>query len=107
IGFPAGLAVDRNGTLYLADSQNQRVRKIVPGGAITTVVGGSSSTALLTPLAVAVDLNGNLFVADSSNIVRRFSASGAWTNVAGTGAPGFNGDGLAINAQISAARDLA
>src|ERR1035437_8003723 len=41
LAFPAGLAVDRLGALYIADSQNQRVRKILAGGVISTVVGGS------------------------------------------------------------------
>jgi hypothetical protein len=49
IGFPAGLAVDRSGVLYFADSQNQRVRRILPGGTISTVLGGDAGTALLTP----------------------------------------------------------
>ena len=85
LAFPAGLAVDRLGALYIADSQNQRVRKILAGGVISTVVGGSPSTALLTPLAIAVDVAGTLYVADTSNIVRSYTVAGAWTNVAGTG----------------------
>ena len=84
--------MDRLGALYIADSQTQRVRKILAGGVISTVVGGSPSTALLTPLAIAVDVAGTLYVADSSNIVRSYSVAGAWTNVAGTGQPGFSGD---------------
>ena len=64
LDFPAGLAVDRLGALYIADSQNKRVRKILAGGVISTVLGGSPSTALLTPLAVAVDVAGTLYVAD-------------------------------------------
>ncbi len=108
LAFPAGLAVDRTGALYIADSQNQRVRKMVPGGTIATVLGGSSGTRLLTPMAVAPDLSGGLYVADSSAAVRAAAANGAWINVAGTGVPGFSGDfGPARAAQLAAPRDLA
>jgi len=72
------------------------------------VVGGSPSTALLTPLALAVDVAGNLYVADTSNIVRCYTAAGRWTNVAGTGQPGFSGDGgPPAAAQLTVAHDLA
>jgi uncharacterized protein (TIGR03437 family) len=108
IGFPAGLTVDRAGNLYLADSQNQRIRKIVPGGIISTLVGGTQSEPLLTPVAVAIDNYGNIWVADTSGVVHEATPAGAWVAVAGTGAPGFSGDGgIASKAQLSAAHDLA
>src|SRR5207244_12795364 len=44
LGFPAGLAIDRSGAVLVADSQNHRIRRIVPGGVITTVLGGTTST---------------------------------------------------------------
>ncbi len=85
LDFPAGLAVDRLGAMYIADSQNRRVRKILAGGVISTVVGGSPSTALGTPVAIAVDVAGTLYVADSGNIVVcSYTVAGAWTNVTGT-----------------------
>jgi uncharacterized protein (TIGR03437 family) len=108
LAFPAGLAIDRTGALYIADSQNQRVRKILPGGAIITVVGGSTSTTLLSPIAVAVDTAGNIFAADSTNLVHCYSAAGAWNTFAGTGAPGYSGDGgPAQSAMLADVRDLA
>jgi uncharacterized protein (TIGR03437 family) len=108
LGYPAGLAVDRAGALYIADSQNQRIRKILPGGTIATVLGGAPATALLTPTALAVDVTGTIYVADSSNVVRAHTSAGAWINVAGTGSPGFAGDGgPAAAAQLTAAHDLA
>lgn len=108
IGFPAGLTVDRAGNVYLADSQNQRIRKIVPGGMISTVVGGTQSEPLLTPVAVAIDNNGNIYAADTSGVIHEATPTGAWIVVAGTGAPGFSGDGgPAFKAQLTAARDLA
>jgi len=107
LAFPAGLALDRAGALYIADSQNQRIRKVV-NGIITTALGGATATALLTPVAVAVDLSGDLFVADASAIIHEFSAAGAWSTAAGTGAQGFTGDGgAASSAQLTAPHDLA
>jgi uncharacterized protein (TIGR03437 family) len=108
LGFPAGLAVDRAGALYIADSQNNRVRKILPGGIISTAVGGSSGTALATPLAVAVDAAGAIYVADSSNIVRLLTIAGRWSDFAGTAELGFSGDGgPAAKAQLTTVRELA
>jgi uncharacterized protein (TIGR03437 family) len=108
LAFPAGLAIDRSGVLYIADSQNQRVRKIIAGGNIVTAVGGSTSTTLLSPIAVAVDSAGNLFAADSTNLVHRYTAAGAWNTLAGTGAPGYSGDGgPSQSAMLADVRDLA
>lgn len=107
LGFPAGLAVDRAGALYIADSQNNRVRKVV-AGSMTTAVGGSSATALVTPLAVSVDAAGSIYVADSSTIVRTLTIAGKWVNFAGTSTAGFSGDGGPANqAQMTVVRDLA
>ncbi|MGB7720244.1 MAG: hypothetical protein WBL65_10115 [Bryobacteraceae bacterium] len=88
LDFPAGLAVDRLGALYIADSQNHRVRKILAGGIISTVLGGSPSTALGTPVAVAVDMAGTLYVADISYAdVHSYTGAGAWTILPGLSAP--------------------
>ena len=86
LDFPAGLAVDRLGALYIADSQNERVRKILAGGIISTVVGGSSSTALSTPVGIAVDVAGTLYVADGG-ATHSYTVAGAWANVAATAQP--------------------
>ncbi|PWU06152.1 MAG: hypothetical protein C5B51_12970 [Terriglobia bacterium] len=108
LGYPAGLAVDRYGAIYIADSQNQRIRKVGPGGTIVTVLGGSAATTLLTPTSLALDTAGTIYVADRSDIVRAYTASGTWSNVAGTGIAGFSGDGgPASAAKLAAAHDLA
>ncbi len=108
IAYPAGLALDRTGALYIADSGNQRIRKLIPGGIIATVAGGSQNMPLLTPVAVAVDNFGDLFAADTSGVLHEATPGGAWLPVAGTGLPGFSGDGgPASKAQIVAPRDLA
>jgi sugar lactone lactonase YvrE len=102
------VAVDAAGNLFIADTDNQRVRRVdAVTGTITTVAGtgvvgfgvgdgGPAAAAPLTyPHGVAVDAAGNLFIADTGNSrVRRVdAATGVITTVAGTGAFGFGGDG--------------
>jgi uncharacterized protein YjiK len=103
---PYGVAVDTAGNLYIADTYNSRVRKVSSSGTITTVAGNgtsgfsgdggpATSARLRDPQGVAVDAAGNLYIADSSNNrVRKVSASGTITTIAGTGSPGFFGNGL-------------
>jgi uncharacterized protein (TIGR03437 family) len=96
LNFPAGLAVDRAGAVYVADSANGRIRKIVSSGygsLIATVLGDTAATALVTPTGVAVDSSGALFVADGATLVRSRTPGGAWIPYAGTGVAGFSGDG--------------
>jgi len=86
--FPAGLAIDRSGTLYIADSGNRMVRRL-SGGYILTVAGGVSQTiSLSAPTGLAVDRDGNLYIADSgaSRVYRR-SANGAFSTIAGANPP--------------------
>src|SRR5438128_6474412 len=102
---PAGLAVDADGTVYVADLANNRVRKIGRDGAISVLAGtgargfagdgGPAVAALLSaPSGVAVDRNGDVFIADrENNRVRRIARDGLISTVAGTGARGFAGDG--------------
>ncbi len=103
----SGVAVDRAGNLYIADSYNNRVREVhASSGIITTVAGtgkgvhsgdGGSATkaALFFPTDVVVDGTGNLYIADSyNNRVRKVHAgSGIITTVAGAGNGSFAGDG--------------
>ena len=111
---PASVAVDTNGNLYIADSRNHRVRKVDANGVITTVAGTGSgdysgdgglarNAALNSPTSVAVDAAGILYIADVGNHrVRRVDASGLIHLVAGTGSPGYGGDGgRAVDAQLA------
>ena len=96
LALPQGLAVDGSGNLYIADSGNQRVRKVDAAGIITTVAGtgdygfggdgGPAANALLNePQGLAVDGSGNLYIADSGNErVRRVDPSGTITTIAGS-----------------------
>jgi trimeric autotransporter adhesin len=110
---PAAVAVDGAGNLYIADFDNNRVRKVSPEGIISTVAGDgtpgfsgddgpATSAELADPRGVAVDSAGNLYIADGNNRVREVSPAGIITTVAGDGTPGFSGDGgPATSAQLS------
>ena len=101
------MAFDRAGGLYIADSGNNAVRKLYADGTIGTVLGRNPGTTLYAPLATAVDPAGTLYVGDSTFTVRAFTTAGKWTGYAGTGVPGFSGDGgSAINAALSTVNDL-
>jgi len=82
LAFPAGLAIDRGGALLIADSQNNRVRRIFANGTIGTVLGGSIGTALSTPVAVAADTSGTIYAVDATPGVRALSIAGRWSDFA-------------------------
>ncbi|HUI55721.1 MAG TPA: hypothetical protein VLY04_12165 [Bryobacteraceae bacterium] len=112
LNVPSGLALDASGNLYIADFSNNRVRRVSPGGTITTVAGNGSigysgdsgsaaSAQLTTPSGVAVDSSGNLYIADTGNNAVRVVTGGIIHTVAGNGLAGFSGDGgPAISAQV-------
>jgi sugar lactone lactonase YvrE len=105
IRAPHGLALDRDGTLLLADYGNNEIRRVVVGGLITAVAGigtpgGSddggpaNSAGLAHPRSVAVDGAGNFYISDWNNHrIWKVSATGIITTIAGTRTPGFAGDG--------------
>ncbi|MFD5714573.1 RICIN domain-containing protein [Streptomyces pharetrae] len=107
---PREVAVDRAGNLYIADSENHRIRKVTADGQIGTVAGtgtagfsgddGPSVAAELNcPYGIAVDSTGNLYIADTDNHrIRQITPDGKIRTVAGTGTPGFSGDGGAATA---------
>ncbi len=104
LDLPVGLAFDAAGNLYIADQHNNRVRRVSPGGIITTFAGdgqaayggdGGPATAasLNYPADVAVDAEGNVYIADQrNNRIRRVNRSGIITTVVGNGEQGFSGD---------------
>lgn len=101
-GYQAGIAIDGAGNIIVADTNNGRVRKISSNGLITTVAGGGSdvndgvaaTNAKLLPYGIALDGIGNLYISEFHlNRVRKVSSAGIVTTVAGTGKPGFSGDG--------------
>ena len=102
---PTHAVVDRQGNLYIADTGNNRVRKVTADGIIRTVAGNgttaytgdggpAASASLNTPKGIAVDAVGTLYIADSGNhVVRAVSPNGTIRTAAGTGSFGSGGDG--------------
>lgn len=101
----SGIAFDPQGNLYVADTDNNRVRKVSTAGVITTIAGtgitgytgdgGPASNATLSfPSGVVVDQHGNVFIADTGNlVVRKVDSSGTITTFAGL----FHPYGLAVD----------
>ncbi len=112
---PSGIATDANGNVFVADYNNNCIRKISATGIIYTIAGndsagfkgdGGPATAawLFGPTSVAVDKAGNIFIADNLNSrVRKVDTTGIITTIAGNGLTSFSGDGgPAINAELDA-----
>jgi trimeric autotransporter adhesin len=107
---PWDVFVDAAGNLYIADGNNQRIRKVDTAGMISTVAGtggaiysgdGGPATAagLSNPHSVIVDGAGNLYIVDRSNYrIRKVDGSGIITTVVGSGTQSFSGDGGAATA---------
>jgi hypothetical protein len=110
LNYPWGVTLGNDGSLYVADLSNNRIRKVSPGGTISTVVGtgtrgyggdgGLATQAQLNvPASMLMDVAGNLYVADSGNqLVRKVNVtSGVINTIAGTYGGGIIGDGIAAN----------
>lgn len=107
LNFPLGISLDIQGNIYIADTENHRVRRVdIVTGNITTVAGtggdggfagdgGPAAQAQLNrPTAVAVADDGTVYIGDSGNHrIRRVDLTGIITTIAGTGESGFAGDG--------------
>jgi sugar lactone lactonase YvrE len=92
--YPSGVAVDPDGNVYVADTNNHTVRKITPEGAVTTLAGtagvsgnadGTGAAArFLYPYGIAIDATGNILVADTDNhAIRRITPTGVVSTIGG------------------------
>jgi len=112
---PAAVAFDAAGNYYITDRGNNRIRKVdITTGIITTIAGtgtagfngdnlAATATEIYSPYGIAIDSAGNIFFCDDGNHrIRKISASGIITTVAGNGTPGYNGDDIpATSAEIN------
>jgi sugar lactone lactonase YvrE len=113
--YPSGIAIDASGNLYVADTQNQRIRKITPAGVVSTFAGTavygltngpSAGAQFANPYGVATDASGNVYVADRDNNCIRKISGGFVTTLAGSGTAGF-ADGVGASAQFNYPTDVA
>jgi RHS repeat-associated protein len=120
LNSPIDVALGPNGSIYIADRYNHRIRRVGPDGVITTVAGtgvgghdgdgGPATQAQLHyPYGVALGPDGSLYFADAANHrIRRVGLDGVITTVAGSGTSGGTGDGgLAVEARLSFPRGIA
>ncbi|HEX7837343.1 MAG TPA: NHL repeat-containing protein [Kofleriaceae bacterium] len=116
--FPAGVAVDTAGNVYVAEEGNNTIRKITAAGVVTTLAGmagmpgsadGTGAAARFNaPTGVAVDSTGNLYVADQSNhTIRKVTATGVVTTLAGTAGIFGSADGTGAAASFAFPQGIA
>jgi sugar lactone lactonase YvrE len=112
--YTGSVAADAWGNFFIADSANNRIRKVNSNGIIATVAGNgtngysgdggpATNAELFNPTGAAVDALGNLYIADkANNCIRMVATNGVISTVAGDGLSGYSGDGLAaVNAKLS------
>ncbi|WP_448702279.1 NHL repeat-containing protein [Mucilaginibacter sp. AW1-3] len=113
---PKGIAVDASGNLYIADSFNNAIRKVTTGGVVTTLAGNGTlgyvddtgaNAQFYAPQGVVADANGNVYVADyGNNIIRKITAAGVVSTLAGSGTPGY-ADGTGKGSAFKSPRGMA
>ena len=109
---PAGMTVSPSGVVYIADTGNNSIRKLTAAGVLTTLAGSATGSGIVngtaaaarffSPSAVAADAAGNVYVADTGNhLVRKISAAGVVTTLAGTALTAGSADGATGSATFN------
>jgi trimeric autotransporter adhesin len=123
LNAPQGMAIDSSGNVYIADTNNNRVRVVTTNGIINTFAGNgligsplafgdggpANQANLQLPGGVALDSKGNLYIADTGdNLIREVTTDGIINSICGDSLPGFMGDGAApLNAEVHSPEDVA
>lgn len=114
LASPLATTIDQKGNIYIADSENNRIRKVDAQSKVITTIAGTgeddfagdggpaTQAALSFPTGIAIDKSNNIFIVDAgNNRIRKINSSGVISTVAGNGDNGFAGDGgPAINASV-------
>ncbi|KAG2375018.1 hypothetical protein C9374_010392 [Naegleria lovaniensis] len=113
LNWPKSVFVSSNDEVYIADTSNHRIRKIMKNGMITTIAGNgiegyngdnqlATNAQLKEPYSVFVLSNDEVYIANYNNRIRKIMKNGMITTIAGTGIEGYNGDNqLGTNAQLN------
>ena len=114
---PAGIAVGSDNVLYVADTQNHRIRKITSAGVVTTLAGSGTpgsadgtgtAASFNSPIGIAVDASLNVYVSDSAtHIIRQITPAGEVTTIAGTAGATGSTDGVGAAARFTTPFGLA
>jgi len=110
LNYPYGIVCDASGIIYIADSGNDEIKKITPGGVASVFAGSGTAgsadgqgaaASFSRPWGLAIDKAGNIYVADANNNkIRKISTTGVVSTIAGSGSPGAN-NGFATSAAFN------